>query len=66
MNRILIEGLEACLKGTPYDSLIQQLYFGSINNTLTCTECAQPRKTGQNFLDLILEVQEYLPDMSTK
>ena len=47
MNRILIEALELCLKGTPYDSLIQELYFGSINSTLTCTECAQPRKTGQ-------------------
>ena len=61
-----MEGLESCLKNTPFESLIQELYFGCINNTLTCTECAQPRKTEQSFLEIMLEVQEYLMDMSTK
>jgi hypothetical protein len=28
LNRVMFEAIELALSGTPYDSLIQELYFG--------------------------------------
>lgn len=39
LNRILFEAIEKALSKTPFDSLVQELYFGHTNRVITCTLC---------------------------
>ena len=57
LNRVLFDALEKALTGTPYDSLIKDLYFGEQASIITCTECGTPRKGSEPFLDLALQVE---------
>lgn len=57
LNRILFEAIEKALSKTPYDSLVQELYFGHTNRVITCTLCNESRKRPETFLDLMLTVK---------
>ena len=43
LNRILFDALEQTVAGTEYDSVIQELFFGQLNNVITCEECGDSR-----------------------
>ena len=59
LNRILFDALEQSLAGTEYDSVIQELFFGTQNSVITCDECKQSRVRPDRFLDLGLQVKGY-------
>ena len=52
LNRILFDALEQSLAGTQFDSVIQELFFGQLNNVITCQECKESRSRPDRFLDL--------------
>lgn len=39
LNRVLMDAIEQSLFGTPYESLIRELYYGQQNTVITCMEC---------------------------
>jgi hypothetical protein len=43
MSRILFEALEQSLSGTQYDSVIEELFFGKLNNVVICGVCGKER-----------------------
>lgn len=54
LNRVLFDIIERALKDTAYETLIQELYTGVLNNLIICQKCQIPRKRSENFLDLML------------
>ena len=43
LNRILFDALEQTVAGTEYDAVVQELFFGQLNNVITCEECGESR-----------------------
>ena len=45
LNRILFEAIEKALKGTFYETLVQDMYFGVNVNYITCLTCGTVRSS---------------------
>ncbi len=45
------------MTGTPYESLIKELFFGMQDTVITCLECGKSRRRPEPFLDLMLNVK---------
>lgn len=56
LNRILFEAIEKALKGTFYETLVQDMYFGVNVNYITCLTCGTVRSSEEQFLDIPLMV----------
>jgi len=56
LNRILFEAIEEALKGTLYESLIEEMFFGVAHQFITCSECGNASKVTEKFLDIPLFV----------
>ncbi|XP_029688638.1 ubiquitin carboxyl-terminal hydrolase 40 isoform X2 [Takifugu rubripes] len=52
LNRILFSALEHSLVGTSRSTFIQQLYHGTIVNSIVCKECGSISQRQEDFLDL--------------
>uniref|UniRef100_A0A3P8UWW9 Ubiquitin specific peptidase 40 n=1 Tax=Cynoglossus semilaevis TaxID=244447 RepID=A0A3P8UWW9_CYNSE len=52
LNRILFSALEHSLVGTTGSAFIQQLYHGTIVNSIVCKECGNVSQRQEDFLDL--------------
>ncbi|XP_059209927.1 ubiquitin carboxyl-terminal hydrolase 40 [Centropristis striata] len=52
LNRILFSALEHSLVGTSGSSFIQQLYHGTIVNSIVCRDCGNVSQRQEDFLDL--------------
>uniref|UniRef100_A0A7N6BXZ5 Ubiquitin carboxyl-terminal hydrolase n=1 Tax=Anabas testudineus TaxID=64144 RepID=A0A7N6BXZ5_ANATE len=52
LNRILFSALEHSLVGTSGSTFIQQLYHGTIVNSIVCKECGNVSQRQEDFLDL--------------
>ena len=52
-----MDAIEQALSGTPYESLVRELYFGQINTVIMCLECGKARKRDEPFLDLMIDVK---------
>ena len=57
LNRILVEALETALKGTVYESLMDEMFFGESISYITCGCCGHQRSVNEKFLDLPIQVQ---------
>ena len=57
MNRILFEAIEESLKGTVYESLVEEMFFGVNTSYIVCPECGAVIKVDEKFIDLPLHVQ---------
>ena len=58
LNRILFDTLEKAVAGTEYDAVINELFYGDLNNVITCDECGESRVRQDRFLDLGLQVKD--------
>ena len=45
--------------GTPYESLIKELFFGEQTTVIMCLECGNDRRRPDPFLDLMLGVKGF-------
>ncbi|XP_068607993.1 ubiquitin carboxyl-terminal hydrolase 40 [Brachionichthys hirsutus] len=54
LNRILFSALEHSLVATSGSAFIQQLYHGTIVNSIVCKECGNVSQRQEDFLDLTL------------
>lgn len=52
----MFEAIENALKGTVYDSLIDEMFFGVSYSYITCSVCGNQNKVQEKFLDLPLHV----------
>jgi ubiquitin C-terminal hydrolase len=59
LNRVLVDAIEQALSGTPYESLIRELYFGELTSVIMCLECGNARKRPEPLLDLMLTVKGF-------
>jgi len=63
LNRVLFDAIEQALSGTVYDSIAQELFFGTQQTVVTCVDCNTSRSRGEPFLDLGLQVKN-LPSVN--
>ncbi|XP_013405600.1 ubiquitin carboxyl-terminal hydrolase 40 isoform X3 [Lingula anatina] len=56
LNRILFSAIEDSLVGTARQSLIQELYHGTIVNKIICQECGRTSERQEDYLDLPVTV----------
>ena len=59
MNRILFEAIEVALKGTVYESLVEEMFFGVTTSYITCPECGNAMTVREKFIDLPLHVEGF-------
>ena len=57
LNRVLLDAIEQAMEGTPYSSLIRELFFGQLDTVVICSQCKTQRRTPEPFLDLALAVK---------
>ena len=57
LNRLLFDLIERALKDTVYESLIDDLYKGTLSNLIICQQCGISRKSEERFLDLVIQVK---------
>lgn len=58
LNRILFSAIEDSLIGTPGQTLIRELYHGTIVNQIKCLKCGNISEREENFLDLTVTIAE--------
>jgi hypothetical protein len=54
LNRLLFDLIERALKDTVYESLIDDLYKGTLSNMIICQQCGVSRKSEERYLDLVI------------
>ena len=59
LNRILFEAIETTLRGTPYETLIDEMFFGTSTSYITCAECGNQLTVEEKFMDLPLYVEGF-------
>ena len=55
----MFEAIETALKGTFYESLIEDMFFGEASSYITCTECGNSRTSQEKYLDIPLMVDGF-------
>ncbi len=59
LNRILFDRIEKQLRGTPIQSLINDLYRGTMVNRIQCKSCGHKSEREEDYLDLSLIVGDF-------
>lgn len=57
MNRVLLDAIEQALMGTPYESLIRELFYGEQTTVIMCLECGNSRRRPDPFLEYLIDVK---------
>jgi len=57
LNRVLFDALEGSFRGTPAQTLFQDLYQGKMMDQIVCQECKSVTGREDSFLDLPLVIR---------
>jgi uncharacterized UBP type Zn finger protein len=57
LNRLLLDAIEQSLKGSEQENLIQELYKGSMEQKIICSECKYESTRIEHFMDITLSVE---------
>lgn len=55
---MFFDKLENCLKGTPFESILEGIYGGTIQQQLICSGCNQVKCQNQKFYNLSLGIKQ--------